>query len=210
MPRLPLWLKIAYGVWLAVWIPSYWVWYGPANFLWLCDVANLLIGVAIWRESALLLSSQAVAVFLVQVAWAIDFGTALAAGFHPIGGTEYMFDPAKPLPIRLLSLFHLLVPPLLIWGLRRLGFDRRGWKLQTAIAWVVLPLSYVFGDAESNLNWLWTPFGIEQTWMPTAAFLFVAMAGYPLIVFLPTHAVLAPWFRPPRGRGAAQPSSSGR
>ncbi len=203
MPRLPLWLKIGYAVWLAVWIPSYWFTYGPANFLWLCDVANLLIGIAIWSESALLLSSQAVAVFLIQVAWAIDFGTALVAGIHPLGGTEYMFDPGKPLAVRLLSLFHLVVPPLLLWGLRRLGFDRRGWKLQTAIAWVLLPLSYAFGDAESNLNWLWAPFGIEQTWMPTGAFLLVAMVGYPLVVFLPTHALLAAWFRP-------QPSSSGR
>ena len=57
-----------------------------------------------------------------------------------------MFDAAEPLWLRLLSLFHVVVPVLLPWAIRRLGYDPRGWKLQTAIAWVVLPVTYLSTD----------------------------------------------------------------
>ena len=195
MQRLPFGLKIAYTVFVIVWIPTYWIHYGPANFLWLCDIANLVLAVAIWRDSALLLSSQAVSILVVQIAWVIDFGTALVAGLHPIGGTEYMFDEAKPLPVRLLSLFHVALPPLLLWCLWRLGYDRRGWKLQTVLAWIVLPVSFLIGNPESNLNWLWSLFGWRQDLVSPPLFVPIAMLLYPLALYLPTHALLKRIYR---------------
>ena len=47
MGRIPLSVKLIYAAWMAVWIPVYWVHSGPENFLWLCDVANFLIGLAL-------------------------------------------------------------------------------------------------------------------------------------------------------------------
>jgi hypothetical protein len=55
--RIPLWLKIGWTVWLGVWMPYYWMQYGAQNFLYFCDIANLLIGLALWLESPLLSSS---------------------------------------------------------------------------------------------------------------------------------------------------------
>ena len=52
--RIPLWLKIGWTLWLGVWMPYYWMQYGPQNFLYFCDIANLLIGLALWLESPLL------------------------------------------------------------------------------------------------------------------------------------------------------------
>ena len=118
---LPRWLKLGYTAWFLVWVPVYWIDNGPANFLWLCDVANFVLLAAIWLESSLLISSQAVSVLLIQLAWIVDFGTRLVAGFHPIGGTEYMFESARPLFGRLLSLFHVFIPILLLYALWRLG-----------------------------------------------------------------------------------------
>jgi len=37
-----------------------------------------------------------------------------------------MFDPHIALSIRLLSLFHLVTPPLLLWAIWHLGYDGRG------------------------------------------------------------------------------------
>ncbi len=188
--RLPLALKLAYTGWFLVWVPVYWIENGPANFLWLCDIANFVVAAAIWLESPLLFSSQAVSVLLIQLAWMVDVGTRLVAGFHPIGGTEYMFDPATSTAVRVLSLFHVFMPVLLLYALWRLGYDRRGWRLQTLVCWVVLPLSFGVGEPEANLNWLWAPFGVEQVWLPPLAFLGVCMLAYPLILYLPTHALL--------------------
>jgi hypothetical protein len=186
---IPTWLKVVYTLWMAVWVPAYWIDLGAANFLWLCDLANFVVGLAIWLESPLLFASQALSVLLIQILWTIDFFTRLALGFHPIGGTEYMFDAAKPLFMRLLSLFHLWMPVLLVWAVWRLGYERRGLKLQTAIAWTVLPLS-LLPDPERNINWLHAPFEIPQTWVPTWVFLVICMAAHPLLVYLPTHLVL--------------------
>jgi hypothetical protein len=83
--RIPYWVKILYLVWLVILLPSYWVFHGPQNLLWLCDAASIVLLFALWRESALLMSSQACGVVLVQLVWTVDvmfrffFGGASAA-----------------------------------------------------------------------------------------------------------------------------------
>ena len=71
--RIPLWLKLTYTTFMAVLVPYYWAAYGPANFLYFCDVAILVTLVALWLESRLLASVQAVAILLPQALWVIDF-----------------------------------------------------------------------------------------------------------------------------------------
>lgn len=195
MARIPLGLKIAFTAWLLVWVPAYWVMHGPVNFLWFCDLANFIVALALWRESSLLLSSQAVGVLLIQAVWIVDFTAALLFRLHPIGGTEYMFDVAEPLWLRSLSLFHVMVPILLVWSLARLGYDPRGLRLQTGIACVVLPFCFFFTDPALNLNWLHGPFGLRQTLMPPAAYLLFCLLAYPLVLYLPSHGLLSAWQR---------------
>jgi hypothetical protein len=169
--------------------------HGLQNFLWFCDVANFVLLIGLWVESPLLISSQAVGVLLVQLFWALDFGLRLLTGDHPLGATAYMFDESRPLLLRAFSLYHLLVPAVLVWALVRLGYHRRGWLVQTALCWVVLPLTYAFAAPERNVNWLWRPFGIEQTWMAPGLFFWVCFFAYPLVLFLPTHWLLMAWAR---------------
>jgi len=101
-----------------------------------------------------------------------------------------MFEPALPLIFRLSSLFHVAVPVLLLYPVARLGHDRRGWRLQTGICWLVLPLGAWLTDPERNINWTAAPFGIEQVWLPTWAYVIMCMAAYLLTLYLPTEAVL--------------------
>jgi len=193
--RVPLWLKVSYLLWVAIWVPVYWTQHGPANLLWLCDVTNLFIAVALLLESPLIFSSQAVGALLIQLAWMIDFLGRIVLGTHIIGGTEYMFVTAEPLWLRSMSLFHVFVPVLLIWAVWRLGYDRRGWKLESVIVWFILPLSFVAAPPEKNLNWLWAPFGIDQTLMSPAYYLLFCMFAYPLVIFWTTHRLLLWWAR---------------
>ncbi|HEX4951965.1 MAG TPA: membrane-associated protein [Thermoanaerobaculia bacterium] len=194
---IPAPVKVAYTLWLLMWIPVYWIHNGPWNFLWFCDLANLVLAVALWRGSSLLLSSQAVGVLLVQVVWCLDLVVRLLFGVHPLGATRYMWEGPEPLFVRLFSLFHLVVPVLLLWGLSRLGYDRRGLTLQTAISTLVLPICFLFADPELNLNWLWRPFEQPQVWLPPWLYLLFCLAAYPLLLFWPTHWLLGRIFRPP-------------
>ena len=194
-PAIPLAIKILYTAWFALWVPSYWAFNGPANFLWLCDVTNWILLPALWLESPLLLSSQAVGVLVIQSVWALDFLGRLLLGVHLVGGTEYMFEAGDPLWLRSCSLFHLWVPLLLLWAVARVGYDRRAPWLQSAIAAAVLPASRLAGDATTNLNWLWRPFGLEQTLLPPLGWLAFALVAYPLVLYLPSHAALSAWWR---------------
>lgn len=190
--RLPFWLKILWTVGLAVWVPFYWNQYGAQNFLYFCDLGNFFIAAALWLESPLLFSWQASGLLVFQSLYTIDLLGAALTRTHFIGGTEYMFDSSVPLFIRLLSLFHLVTPPLLLWAIWRLGYDKRGWKYQTLTAWVVLPINY-FWRPEYDVNWARGPFFREQQLVPGWVYLLAYMVLVPLLVYWPTHLALQWW-----------------
>jgi hypothetical protein len=192
--RIPRWLKIAWTVWVLCWVPFYWKQYGAQNFLFFCDLGNFIIALALWSECALLFSWQAVSLVIFQVLYTIDVAGALLTGHHLIGGTEYMFDPHLPLSVRLLSLFHVLTPPLLLWAIWRLGYDRRGWKLQVLTCWIVVPINYCWRP-EHNVNWARGIFFTEQHLVPSGLYLAGYLALVPLVVYYPTHLALEWWAR---------------
>jgi hypothetical protein len=105
-----------------------------------------------------------------------------------------MFDPQIPLPIRLLSLFHVVTPPLLLWAIRRLGYDPRGWKYQTLTAWIVVPINY-FWRPEYDVNWARGPFSHEQHIVPGLVYLLAYLLAMPALVYFPTHLLLTRWTR---------------
>jgi hypothetical protein len=198
--KLPFWLKIAYTAWILAWVPTYAWHHGPQNFLWLCDICNFILLIAVWRESALLFSSQLLAVFLPSVLWTFDVAWTAAFDWHPIGGTQYMFDASIPLSIRLISLFHVVVPPLLLWCVWRLGFDRQGLALQSALTAVLLPATYLLADPELNINWVHGLFGEQQSMVHPWLYLVLCIICYPLVLYLPTYGMALLLFERRPGR----------
>jgi hypothetical protein len=188
-PRIPVWLKIAWTVWVVVWAPAYWRQYGAQNFLYFCDLGNFLIAAALWLESRLIFSWQAVGLLVFQTLYAIDLLGALLFGRHLIGGTEYVFDPTIPLLVRLLGLYHLVVPVLLLWAVRQIGYDYSGWKWQTLTTCIVVPICY-FWRPQHNVNWA-RGIGHQQHVMPGWLYLIGYLFVAPLVVYWPTHWVLS-------------------
>jgi len=112
-----------------------------------------------------------------------------------------MFEADRSLFLRGLSLFHGWLPFLLLYLVRRLGYDRRALMAWTALAWVLILICFFFmpppnpnpGLTPVNINYVW---GLNdaapQTWMP--AWLWVAgvmMIGMPVICFLPVHVLFS-------------------
>lgn len=192
--RVPLWLKIAWTVWVLVWAPVYLRQYGVQNFLYFCDLGNILIGVGLWMESPLIFSWQATGLLLFQTLYTVDLAGALLSGRHFVGGSEFMFDAGIPLWIRLLSLFHVMTPPLLLWLVRRLGYDGRGWICATLTAWVVVPVCY-WWRPQFDVNWARGPFFREQHVVPGWVYLAGYLVVVPLLVYGPTHFLLRWWGR---------------
>jgi hypothetical protein len=187
--RVPLWLKIGWTIWLIVWAPIYWRQYGLQNFLFFCDIGNVLIGIGLWLESPLIFSWVACGLLFFQTLYTIDLGVALISGRHIIGGTEYMFDPHLSFLVRLLSLFHVVTPPLLLWAIWRLGYDRRGWKFQTGMTWIVVTINY-FWRPEQDVNWARGLFFHEQHVVPGWLYLLAYLTAVPLLIYFPTHLFL--------------------
>ena len=187
--RLPWWLKIAWTVWLIAWAPIYWRHYGLQNFLFFCDIGNILIGIGLWLESPLIFSWQACSLLVFQTLYTIDLASAVLGSHHVIGGTEYMFSPDLPLFLRLLSLFHVVTPPLLVWAIWRLGYDPRGWKWQAVTCWIVVPINY-FWRPEYDVNWARGLFFRTQHAVPAAVYLLAYLVVVPLVIYFPTHLLL--------------------
>ena len=192
--QLPLWLKVGYTIFVCILVPIYWRHYGPGNFLWFSDISLLLAFVAIWWESSLLTSMIALAVLVLDIAWNLDFFAQLFTNTSITGLSSYMFNRKTSLPIRALSLFHVVFPILLLWMLSRLGYDERALLTQTILASIILPLSYFFTRRSENVNWV-HGFGNEPTrWLSPPLHVLLLMILFPLVIYLPTHLFLRIFF----------------
>ena len=164
--------------------------YGVTNFLFLCNLGVMITAAALIAGNQLWLSSQAVAAPVIGLAWALDAGWRIASGRFLYGATGYMWEPRYPLFTRLLSLYHLGWPLLVLACVARRGYDRRGWALQSAIATSAIVLARLSTPAADNINFAFRdPFEDAQIGPPAlhVALVAVALAG---VAYGITHAVL--------------------
>ena len=194
---IPVWFKAAYTLLALIVVPIYWQHYGPANFLWFSDIAFLTLVPVLWLGSPLWVSMMAIGVMAFEIGWLLDF----LSGGRILGLTFYMFEDAIPLYLRALSLFHLLLPPLMIWLLARDGYDRRAFVCQTLLAIIILPLTYWVADPKGdNINWVFG-LGTEQHLLPPLLYLALWIAGWIALVFWPSHLLLKRVFWPSKYAG---------
>ncbi|MGA2440141.1 MAG: membrane-associated protein [Tepidisphaeraceae bacterium] len=192
--HIALWIKIVYTLYVCVLVPIYLLHYPPSNFLWFSDIALLTTVVALWLGSSLLASMMSLAILLPVLVWNINFFLRLNFGIDGIGLSSYMFDPHIPLYVRALSLFHVVLPVLLVWMVYRLGYDRRALIAQTLMALVVLPVTYAVTDPADNINWVFGPGNKPQHYLPPLLYLALLMIFFPLVIYLPTHWILSGLF----------------
>lgn len=177
-------------LWLAVWFPTYAVEWGFGNFVHICNVSVFLTVAGVWTGSALLLSSQAVGSIVLNSVWTLDVAWRLVSSQHLIGGTEYMWDARYPLWVRLLSLYHVVIPVVALWALRRTGYHPRGWLLQAAISVPVLIASRLLDPAQ-NVNFAHVDPLLHISFQPAPLHLAIILCSLIAVVYWPTHQVLS-------------------
>jgi hypothetical protein len=191
--QIPIALKAAYTVFVAILVPYYWVTYSPWNFLFFCDLSLLLTFPALWLEQPLLLSLAAIGA-VPQLLWVAD----LLSGARITGMTSYMFDSKISHWVRGLSSFHGWLPFLLFWGVWRVGYDPRAFPAWIAVSTLALLVSYFLGPAPPappdrpnlavNINYVHgLSYEKPQTWMPPWLWLSVMIVGFPIVFYLPAH-----------------------
>jgi hypothetical protein len=173
--------------------------YGPMNYLWLCDIAVLMTFIALWTESSLLLGMSAIGLFGPSGLWVIDLFWKLLAHRGGLGMADYMLDARYPVAMRLGSTFHVWLPILLLYCFYRIGYDRRALFWQTLLAIVVLILSRTLGPPPPehdvhdvvNINCAYGTSGLApQTKLPAALYLCKLIVKSWVGMYLPTHLLL--------------------
>ncbi|GAC1401676.1 MAG: hypothetical protein NVSMB56_16760 [Pyrinomonadaceae bacterium] len=190
---IPFWLKIAYILFIGLIVPVYANHYGWKNFLWFSDIALILTLPALWFENALLASMMTVSVGILEIIWNVDYFGRLITGGRFFGLSNYMFDAKTPLFIRALSLFHVVLPPLLFWLTYKLGYDTRALPAQTVFAWIVLTVTYLLKPSE-NINWIYGFGDTARKILPAPLYIALLMLAFPLLIYLPTHLILKKLF----------------
>ena len=186
-------VKILYTILVVCLLPVSIDTYGWMNLLWFSNLGLIGTVPALWLENRTLMGMTALSVCLLDSLWTLDWAVAVTFGVHPIGGTQYMFDDSLLLQVRNFSLYHLVLPPLLVYGVARLGYDRRCLIRQTVFAWTVLWLVFLFGEREANINWVFGPVTAQSVLHPWFYFSMVLVA-VPVVVYLPFHLLLARFF----------------
>ncbi len=186
---VPLPLKIAYTSFVLVLVPVYWSEYGAGNFLWFSDVMLFAVGAVLWTGFRLLLSMMAVGVLAVELGWNVEFFWHLLTGQSLFGLSSYMFDPSYSLLVRGLSLFHVFVPAVTIWLLRKWCYDTRALRWQTVFGSVVLALTFLLTEPDRNINWVFGPGEPQQT-VPGVVYLIGLMTFLSLGLYVPSHLIL--------------------
>ncbi len=189
-PLVPLWLKLAYTVMVVVVIVVYALRYPLSNFLWFSDIALIVLVPALWFESSILASMMALAVLVPECFWTLSFLCQWLTGRRISGLTDYMFDATRPRNLRALSLFHLVLPPLLIWLVATLGYDPLALPAMIVLAGVVLLASYLLSTPAQNVNWVYGPGDRTDHGLPQGIYLVMLMAAFIVFVYLPTHFAL--------------------
>jgi hypothetical protein len=189
-------MRTLFAVLVAIVVPVYLVKYGPANFLWFSDIGLLGICAALWLEQRLLGSMMALAVLLPETLWLVSFVTGAIARERGVTTlATYMFDTRIPFFLRALSgAFHLALPPGALWLVYHYGYDDRALIAQTIVAWLVLPATLWLAPPEKNVNWVRGVGHPPRLRIPLPLHFAIVMLVYPLLVYLPTHLLLARYF----------------
>jgi hypothetical protein len=187
---VPLWLKVAWTAMALVIVLIYWRHRGPANFLWFSDIALLALVPGLWLESSFIISLTACMVFVAEMLWSVSFFGRLLHLPHLTGLADYMFEEQTPLWLRAVSLFHVPLLAVIVWGPWRLGYDPGVFPWVTLITWLVLLLTRWLTEPQQNINHVYRfPVAVGATLTP-AQHMLVLMITVPLLMQLPGHLLL--------------------
>lgn len=125
-----------------------------------------------------------------ELYWNFELLFRLFTGKKLAGLTNYMWNTEYPLYLRLLSLFHVILPALLIYMLYKFGYHPDALYFQIPFAWLILFFCYKLTPPSANINWAFGLGNSPQHKISARLFLLLIMLAYPLLLFLPTHFLL--------------------
>jgi len=156
----PLWLKLLYTAFLVFFVRHFlehYADYPATEIIWFCYIGLFVLGIAMWTESPLLFSWQTLSLVVPQLIFTFDALFNIFFGPNLDSWTGYMFDPNEHMEHRLLAWFHTPMPFVLLYGVWRLGYDKRALLLQIGASWILWLLAFFFTLPHRNVNLAYGP-----------------------------------------------------
>ncbi len=186
---IPFWIKISYTLVAVLVFVVYIYEYGVVNFLWFSDIAFFVMVPALWFQNRFLSSMMAIGILPIEALWTIS----LFSGGSFLGIANYMYDPALPLWLRLLSLFHFLMIASIIYMIVRFGYDRRALIPQIILGLFVILLTHKFSSRVENINMIFPPEDIAP-FISEGTYFILMPAVLVILVIIPAHFLLKRFF----------------
>jgi hypothetical protein len=195
--KLPLALKLFMTLNVVVYLGVLYHSLGFQNALWFCDVALFTATIGVWLESSFLCSMSMVSIVFVQIIWMIDYFVGLAIGGPPIGVSGYMFDTTKL--IKIVQLYHVWFPFVILWIVGVLGYHRRAWLAQFVLGWIVLLLARFWADPERNIDATHRPGLVPlPSWLHPYVYFVLLGVGLTVGVYGTTHLIAMKVYAKPK------------
>ncbi|HSX03668.1 MAG TPA: hypothetical protein VLG76_02960 [Rhabdochlamydiaceae bacterium] len=129
----------------------------------------------------------AVGGIVIELLWGILFLFSLFSSIRVPYITDYMFDPTLPIWLRFLSFYHVIIPFLLLFLIRRLGYVRLALPLQTLLTWILLIVAWSMTEPALNINGV---FGYQHLAFISAFLYLILEALLIALIFFATHCFL--------------------
>ena len=123
-----------------------------SQLLWFCNTVLFLLAFGLYFESSIILTAVLIGALVVQLPWLLDFLIKLLFGHYIFGVSSYMFDYGFNSIRFYAELNHLLMIPLALYGVYKLGFHKNGWIVGTIVAIIINAGAYLFSSYKDNIN----------------------------------------------------------
>lgn len=201
--------KLIFTLYIIYFVLEYSRNYGWKNFLYFCDVALIVVFVAVCapllREETklMLISAAACGIVLPQMFWIYDFLMVLTdlPLLPRLGLASYMLNEKLPAHLRLLSTFHVALPVFLLFYMMNYGgYHDSGFAVWSSISLFVVLVSYAVSprpskeaDAERlplNINYVYGWDNHQEQRVFSRAVWLLVLNGLLTALYLASHVAL--------------------
>lgn len=159
----------------------------PSNILWFCNNTTFVLGFAFLLRNKFWMSSQVIFGFIPQIVWSFDYISQFFFKKTFLHTVDYMFEASYPKLFYILSLHHILLIPIMLYGLYKFGYHQQAWIGSLAHGSAIWFASYFFANSESNINCVYTPC---NPYLPIELYSLIWPIVYAITVITPTKFIL--------------------
>ena len=123
-----------------------------SQLFWFCNVALFLLAFGLFFEKSIAITGVFLGALVVQIPWVLDFLSQLFFDYELFGVASYMFEYGFNSLRFYVELDHLLIIPVSIYAIKKLGFHKHGWVFAAIVAVLINTGAYAFSSEVDNVN----------------------------------------------------------